>query len=209
VAPKFNLVSKPNDWSRSVRSSAAKATELSDVRKTQLEFWTGFKDYMEEHSTIRCHKPAPQHWMNHSIGRSGFGLTSIASTWNSETQTYNPELRAEFYVSLPEAREYFEILETQKAEIEAETGQPLIWSSAPGKKICRAYVRRSTDFQDRSQWPQQHEWLRENLERLRRVFATRVRQLDLSKTAASHQGPLADARDNSIESPDRSAVDNQ
>lgn len=181
VAPKFNMVSKPNDWSKSVRSSAAKATELSDVKRKQLEFWTGFKDYMEEHSSIRCHKPAPQHWMNHSIGRSGFGLTSIASTWSSETQTNNPELRVEFYVSMAEARKYFEILETQKVDIETEIGQPLTWSTTPGKQTCRAYVRRSTNFLDHSQWPEQHEWLRENLEKFHRVFAPRVKQLDLSK----------------------------
>lgn len=198
VAPKFNMVSKPNDWSRSVRSSAAKATELSDVKRTQFEFWTALKEYMEAHSSIRCPKPAPQHWMNHSIGRSGVGLTSIASTWSSETQTYNPELRVEFYISVTEARRYFEILESQKGDIEAEVGQPLVWSSTPGKQTCKAYVRRSTDFQDRSQWPQQHEWLREHLERFHRVFATRVRQLDLSKAEIPHHDPLDELSDNSI-----------
>lgn len=198
VAPKFNMISKPNDWSRSVRSSAAKATELSDVKRTQLEFWTSFKDYMEEHSNIRCHKPAPQPWMNHSIGRSGFGMTSIASTWSSETQRYDPELRVEFYVSVPEAGKYFEILESQKVDIETEIGQPLIWSSTPGIQTRRAYVRRSTDFQDRSQWPQQQQWLRENLERFHRVFSPRVRQLDLSKADIPQQDPLDIPGDNSM-----------
>jgi hypothetical protein len=197
MAPKFNMVSKPNDWSRSVRSSAAAATELSEVKRTQLEFWTAFQDYMEEHSNIRCHRPAPQPWMNHSIGRSGFGLTSIASTWNSETRTSDPQLRVEFYVSVPEARKYFEILETQKAKIETEIGQALVWSSSLGKQSCKAYVRRPTDFQDRSLWPQQHEWLRENLELFHRVFALRVRQLDLSKSEIPHQGPLDDSGGNS------------
>ena len=199
MAPKFNMVSKPNDWSRSVRSSAAKATELSEVKRTQLEFWTAFKDYMEENSTIRCHRPAPQPWMNHSIGRAGFGMTSIASTWNSETQTADPQLRVEFYVSMPESRRYFEILETQKAKIESEIGEPLVWSSAPGKQSCKAYVRRPTNFMDHSQWPQQHQWLRENLERFHRVFAPRVRQLDLLKVAVADQNPLDEIRTNSTQ----------
>lgn len=181
VAPKFNVVSKPNDWSKSVRTSAVKASELSDVRKTQLEFWTAFRDYMEERSKIRCQKPAPQHWMYHSIGRSGFGLASIASTWNSEKGIYDPELRVEFYTNAPQAHAYFEILKAHKEEIEAELGQPLSWSIPENKQTCKAYVRVSANFIDPSQWPQHHEWLRENLEKFHRTFSRRVKQLELPK----------------------------
>jgi len=180
IAPKFNIVSKPNDWSKSVRNSAAKATELTDVKRAQLEFWTAFKEYMDEHSHIRCQKPAPQPWMNHSIGRSGFGLTSIASTWSSDTQSWDPELRVEFYVSLAEGRKYFAVLEAQKTEIERELGQPVVWSSPPGKQTCKAFIRRSTNFLDHSQWSQQHTWLRENLEKFRLVFGARIKNFENS-----------------------------
>ena len=178
IAPKFNIVSKPNDWSKSVRSSVVKATELSDVKRTQLEFWTAFKEYMDEHSQIRCPKPAPQPWMNHSIGKSGFGLTSIASTWSSDTQTWDPELRVEFYVSFAEGRKYFGLLEAQKSEIETELGQPLVWSAPPEKQTCKAFVRRPTNFLDKSQWSQQHAWLKENLEKFRLAFAARIKQFE-------------------------------
>jgi hypothetical protein len=155
-----------------------KATELSDVKRTQLEFWTAFKEYMDEHSQIRCPKPAPQPWMNHSIGKSGFGLTSIASTWSSDTQTWDPELRVEFYVSFAEGRKYFGLLEVQKSEIETELGQPLVWSAPPEKQTCKAFVRRPTNFLDKSQWSQQHAWLKENLEKFRLAFAARIKQFE-------------------------------
>jgi hypothetical protein len=190
VAPKFNMVSKPNDWSKTVRSSASKASELSDVKRTQLDFWTAFRDYMEDHSNIRCQKPFPQHWMNHTIGRSGFGLTSIASTWSSDTQSYDPELRVEFYVSGPEAHQYFRLLEIDKDKIQTEIGQPLTWSAPTNKQTCKAYVRRPSNFLDHSEWPQQHEWLREKLERFHMVFAPRVRQLEVSKSETSNQDVL-------------------
>lgn len=190
VAPKFNIVSKPNDWSKSVRTSAAKSSELSDVRRTQLEFWTAFKDYMEGHSKIRPQKPSPQHWMNHTIGRAGFGLSSIISTWSSETAKYDPEIRVEFLISAPGAHEYFEVLQNQKATIEAELGQTLVWSNPPNQRSCKIYARQSSNFLDRSLWPQQQQWLRENLEKFHRVFAPRVKQLDLSKVVnESNQSP--------------------
>jgi hypothetical protein len=179
IAPKFNIVSKPNDWSRAVQNSAVKASELSDLRRTQLEFWTAFKEYMEEYSNIRCQKPAPQQWMNHSIGRSGFGLASIVSSGGSVSLSRDPELRVEFFIYMPDSHRYFELLEAQKEEIQAELG-PLTWSSTPEKRTCKVYIRLSSNFLDREEWPKQHEWLRANLEAFHRVFAPRVRTLELS-----------------------------
>ena len=111
-------------------------------------------------------------------------MTSIASTWNSEKGIYDPELRVEFYISTPGAHQYFELLKACKAEIERELGDSLTWLSPTNKQTCRAYIRKSTDFQDNSQWPQQHEWLRENLEKFHRVFSPRVKQLHLSKAVS-------------------------
>jgi hypothetical protein len=91
IAPKFNVVSQPNDWSRTVRAAATE----TPLQVTQLRFWSAFRDYMDKNSQIRCQKPSPQVWMNHSIGRSGVHLTSIISTWNSVTNSYGPETRVE------------------------------------------------------------------------------------------------------------------
>ncbi len=163
------------------------------MKKTQLAFWTAFKEYMEEHSDIRCQKPARQHWMNHSIGKSGFWLDSIASSWSSETQTWDPEIRVEFLTNAADAKKYFAILEAQKVEIEQEVGQSLIWSSQPDKRTSKIYLRKSANFLDPSEWPHQHEGLRENLEKFHRVFAPRVKRLD---TKASNSLPTQDSADN-------------
>lgn len=69
IAPKFNIVSKPNDWSKTVKQAkSAGSGELTETKKMQLEYWTSFKQFMdEEKSKVKCHKPLPQHWMTHSI----------------------------------------------------------------------------------------------------------------------------------------------
>src|SRR5581483_10004185 len=75
VAPKFNIVCQPNDWSRTVRTAAAQSWQSSELNRVQLQFWTAFRDYMESNkSDVRCQKPAEQQWMNHAMGRSGFTL---------------------------------------------------------------------------------------------------------------------------------------
>jgi hypothetical protein len=96
---------------------------------------------MEDRSKIRCQKPAPQNWMNHSFGRTGFWLCSVVSTLSSKTQTWEPEVRVEFVLGDSDSKKYFALLEAQTAEIETEMGQPLTWHNLPENKSCKIYVR--------------------------------------------------------------------
>lgn len=177
LAPKFNLVSKPNDWSRSV-SEAATRGELTEIKKTQLKFWSQFREFASSTETnVRTTKPHPQHWMAMGIGRSGVDLNAIASFWNSETESFESnEVRVELVLHNKYAKEYFSILDSQKADIEQELGCALIWHSKPGTKMCRIYTRRSIEnLHDSSAWPEINEWLLKNLEDFRRIFKNRVK----------------------------------
>lgn len=60
-APKFNVVSQPNDWTRTVQDAASSA-EVTQHQQIQLRFWTAFRQFMEaKGSSIKCRKPAPRH----------------------------------------------------------------------------------------------------------------------------------------------------
>ena len=81
AAPKFNIVSKPNDWSRLVAQAARALDEaaLTDTRAMQRAYWEAF------HSVLNTaggpisgnRKPQPQSWMAYSIGRSKFNLGAV------------------------------------------------------------------------------------------------------------------------------------
>lgn len=177
IAPKFNIVSQPNDWSKTLKQSRnSMAANLSDTKRLQLEYWTAFRQFMEESkSKIKCPKPLPQHWMNHGVGRSGFVINSIASAWNSEKNVYEGEIRAEFIIL--DASKHFEAIAKQKPEIENQLGFPLIWSAKEGTKQAKAYVRKDAHITDVKDWKNQHEWLKEKLEALHTVFAPKVKAL--------------------------------
>ena len=53
-APKFNVVSKPNDWTREVKTRSASVTAPSDTKKTQYQFWTAFKAWPRQIRTFNC-----------------------------------------------------------------------------------------------------------------------------------------------------------
>lgn len=183
IAPKFNIISQPNDWSRTVQQAAAGSGEVSVHKQLQLRFWTAFRQYMEAHkSFVRCQKPLPQHWTNHAIGRSGIHLTSIVSIWNSETNSKGPEIRAELYLDGPSAKQEFASLEKQKENIEKALGFPLTWHTVENKAACRLYTRQNADFLNESLWPQQFDWLRQRLETMQKVFAPIAKTLKLEAT---------------------------
>ena len=49
-APKFNIVSKPNEWSRNLRR-AARNVEMTETREIQLEYWQELRKLLDsEHS---------------------------------------------------------------------------------------------------------------------------------------------------------------
>jgi hypothetical protein len=181
AAPKFNIVSAPNDWTQTVSQGkkAVEQGELTGTKQLQLEFWTAFREFvLDRNSIIKPTKPLPQMWMTISIGRTGFSLVPVVSTQDTEsTMPDSHHLRAELVMFDEYGKGYFAQLERDKAVIEAEFGGPLIWAETPGKKQSKIYLKRPANFDDRAQWPAYHEWLLQNLERLHAVFAKRVKLL--------------------------------
>lgn len=116
--------------------------------------------------------------MNIPIGRSGFKLTAIASLWDSAKETYDGhEIRAELEMNDDNSKVYFEQLQAQKSEIEQEISEPLTWYNPKDRKLCRIYLRKSTDLQKKETWSEQHEWLLKKLEILHKTFSHRVKEL--------------------------------
>ncbi len=175
VAPKFNVVSKPNDWSKVVRQAAegAAAGNLSSIQQLHLEFWTQFKAFMEErHSPLRIGKPSTDHWKNISIGRSAFALSAINGMrdgWSS----------AMLWISGPQKQAFYQLLAARKTELEQQLGLgPLKWDELPDKKESHIVVVRSSKPIDRTTWPELNSWFAQTLEKMHSVFGPIVRTLD-------------------------------
>src|SRR4051812_4800813 len=111
AAPKFNIISKPNDWSQSV-AQAARAiddAELSETRILQRDYWAAFDKVL---AALRGpvsggKKPQPQSWMAYSIGRSHVTL-------NAAMVRTKKQVRAELYMTSAKAKAFFRLLAAQK-----------------------------------------------------------------------------------------------
>jgi len=177
--PKFNIVSKPNDWTRSV-SKAAKAIEeadLSEMRLLQRDYWIGLHEVLENQAgqISGRRKAQPQSWMSYSIGRTGFHL-------GAAMQRNENSIRAELYIGNEDAKKYFKLLKIQEEAIQKDLGYVLDWQELPEKRDCRIAISLSpADVENNDDWQRQHIWLAKKLNDLYRVFSSRVRALDLTE----------------------------
>lgn len=176
AAPKFNIVSKPNDWSQSVAQAARAIDEgdLSETRVLQREYWAALQEVLERAGgpISGSRKPQPHSWMSYPIGRSQFRLAAVMIRPKNQ-------IRAELYITGASAKAFFGLLRQQKDAIEQELRYPLNWQKLPARQDCRVETYLDdVDPEDRADWPRQHQWLATRLNDLHRVFAQRVRALD-------------------------------
>ena len=177
VAPKFNVICHPNDWSKKVAQSKTKS--LTATQQLQLDFWQGFNDFLPTGNTLFApRKPRPQHWMSWRIGVKGTRLSAVASQWNSETDSYDSnELRVELLLEGEAPKELFAELQSSRSELEREFTSELFWHDPQNARRCSIYLRKSVDLQEREAWPPYHKWLLDNLERFRAAFVERLGQI--------------------------------
>lgn len=178
AAPKFNVVSQPNDWSREV-SRAAADRELSETEVKQREYWAAFHKVLDAKGRgdiLGNRTPQPASLMNYGVGRTGFGVSAAALR--------HPQKRIQttLYIDGGNAKTFFSLLQRQKDEIEREYGHSLDWRELPGKQGCRIAHDFDGDIDpfDESDWPRQHEWLADRLIAMHGVFSDRVRDLDVA-----------------------------
>lgn len=176
AAPKFNIVSKPNDWSRAV-ASAARAiddAELSETRLMQREYWTGLDEAL-----IRANGPVsgnrkaqPQSWMAYSVGRSNIYIGAAMIRPKNQ-------VRVELYMTGAKAKAFFGLLQRQKEEIEQKFGHPLLWEELPAGQDSRiSYPLNDVDPENEADWPRQHAWFAKHINQMHQVFSERVKALN-------------------------------
>jgi hypothetical protein len=173
-APRFNVVARPNDWTRE-----GDKTELTATQRMQLGFWEGFAEFVSRNGTIvsKIHSPRPQNWLGMlGVGRGGFFLYGVMSTWSAAG---GHELRAELSISGQDTDHYFDLLHAQRDDINAEHdfAEGLEWHNPSGVQQRRVYWRLATDFGDPDLRTEQYRWLLERVEALHRILAPRVTKL--------------------------------
>ncbi|MFN3683249.1 MAG: DUF4268 domain-containing protein [Fimbriimonadaceae bacterium] len=171
-APEFEVVARPNEWTRAGREQARAAAEASPTRQMQQRLWMALVEHLaKEAPHIRPQRPRPQFWLTVRIGRSGFELNAIA---NSRDRRIGVEL----YIDSPQAKEHYASLHAQREQIEADLGYGLDWQELPEARAVRIAVwREDSPLDEETRWPEYCEWFTRRLVEMDAVFRPLVRAL--------------------------------
>lgn len=194
MAPKFNVVSKPNDWSKAVREQAAsgQAEVLTEFQRLHLEFWTQFRRYLEDRgSPIRTNRPSKDHWSNVAVGRSYFGLVA----WNGMRDN-----RSGVYLQLtgPDAKAHFGLIEERfHAQVEASLAPlgTVEWRLLPKAKESQITLVRPSTPSIPDTWPELNAWMAEALEVMRKLFSPIAKSLHAAEFVQPAEDPPVVPRD--------------
>lgn len=172
LAPKFEVVVKPNEWVKSGREQARAASATTPTKQLQQKFWMALIDKLAVSAPqIRPQKPRPKHWLNNSIGRSGFGLNLTANTRDER-------LGVELWIPGVEAKKHFNNLLAQKQTIEQQLGYELDWQALPDALACRiAAWYPNASIEDESRWGEYLDWLTQRLVKMDKVLRPIVKAL--------------------------------
>lgn len=161
LAPKFEIVSKPNDWAKAVKESVGRG-EVTETKLKQLEFWDRLRDYAkEQNARIRFQKAYPQHWTNISVGSSD---AHMAFTIRSKENLFGVELY------IPDNKELYAHLLKNKELIQGELSEELEWMELPEKKASRIRVSLPGDFNDQSKWDIYFGWILGVADKFQKTF---------------------------------------
>ena len=180
LAPKFNVISKPNDWSKAVREQAAGAhsSELTGFQRLHLEFWSQFRQFLEDRGTsIRMSRPSKEFWVNVAVGRTWFTLNA----WNNMRDKRSG---VSLLLSGPDAKAHFALIQQRYQDVVEDRLATLggaRWNLLPNYQSSQITVQRSGTPSERETWPDLNAWMAEAIEAMHGLFSPLVKTLNAAE----------------------------
>ena len=149
AAPKFNIVSKPNDWGKSQKSN----TGLGKAQKLQGEFWQAFGEYGASNEAyskeFNKRKALPQHWYDLPMGSSEYHISLTCATQRNE-------IGIEVYID--NNKDIYDLFYSNKDRIEEKTNLKYKWQRLDNKKASRIKATKKCDVNNQEEWEEAFEW---------------------------------------------------
>lgn len=174
VAPVFNVISKPNDFSKDVRSSSQKkADTAAEKRQAKFEFWCDFCEYMRNNPSklFKPESPSEQHFIRIPIGDDRFTITLLihVNIGRATVRLYMPD---------DLDKTCFDALEKNREKAEKSIGSVLEWNRYDGQRssTINAFLR-NCNFADATGKQVVFAWYKDYTERFIKYFKPIIKKL--------------------------------
>ncbi len=171
-APQFKVIVKPNEWAKAVKLDGSSG-ELTDTKQRQLQFWSDFKQYLEQKNTsLSCRTPRAQHWYSFSIG------TSVAHI-STEVNTQKGTLSCGLYI--PRNKELFEFLKTKKDFIEDKLGECSWVDAKVASRVLTIKEKNKVMSDNVVQREEEFKWFYTELIAYKKLFSELIKEFNKQK----------------------------
>jgi hypothetical protein len=158
IAPKFNVISKPNEWTKAVRSGNISTQELSENSKMLLGFLDKFILYCKENKTTLAlptpHPKTPSYYM---IGiKMAVGYVAVKLN-NSQRR-----VKVEFFFK--EKEKFNKLKELFEKEPNHEFLKLLTWDDLPNYKGANIGFSSFLNADDEATWIETFKFIKEKAE---------------------------------------------
>lgn len=170
IAPRFNVICKPNNWTKISRSNSGGGNTETNLKK--LKFWEEFKDYANKKGASQItHTPSPHHWYNVAVGSSHAHL-SLTFTTNKHW------IACELYIN--NNKDLFEFLQENREEIEQKLGVGLEWIAA--NKATRIAKRNNLlDPMDEKDREKCFDWYLSEIKSFDEIFRKMIKEYEKTR----------------------------
>jgi len=163
-APQFDIVAKPNNWSKTIRKQVSGDTETEKLR---MEYWSSFHDYVDKRDldSLKHTGATTNHWCDFRVGISGFHYDCILTIKNwIAVQVY-------FGGEASQNKARYDFIEGKcKSQIESINCKAVEWKRLDDKKASYINVILEADLKDRDDWPRQFECMYNTMMELHKIL---------------------------------------
>ena len=172
-APLFDVVARPNDWSKLSASDSSSGSAASDYQLSNMEFWQLFElELTAAGGAVRRNKK-PLKETNYYGPLTDNGRAYVAG-WRA--QSGKPNVGAYLGIYGTHAPLVWNHLLNRQEELDQAFGEPLVWSSNKQETVFKVMPAPFYSLSDKANWPEQHSWMVKRMVRLRDVFEKPVLQ---------------------------------
>lgn len=153
MAPKFNVVSKPNDWVRTAAKARSEAEgDLSPVKQRQVEFWDALDAWFAE----RGHHYAGRTSLPFSYTYYSLGATDVQLV----ISTHSRDQWIKVSVITRRRKEHvYKAFQARRQEIESTVGTEFDWQEYPRPTECEfGITRNGFDLNEPASWSAAIDW---------------------------------------------------
>ena len=159
-AVKFEVVERPNDWAKELRT-----TEITEKQQACYDYWQAFLECAFKNEMIKdnfkCPAPSTKTEIYFAMGTAACRMTV------SQVRRRD---KIEVYLRVFDSMKFQELFDN-KAAIEAEAGLNFDWQESSQNKARRIIVAKEVSFDDEAARQEQFDWLIDIMLKMKKTFA--------------------------------------